>query len=157
MTTLVRQPVTAWMNTAITFFTGIAVLLGGAMLLHRYEVLQLPAVVYRTVTALFVIVFTYLVASTAIRLTVRVLLGGLSEVEPEQRILIGMLYSFVIYIIATLYLFWYFGLQARNITILIGLFTTGLAFALRDVLMTFLAWILILTKRPFRIGDYIKI
>jgi len=34
---------------------------------------------------------------------------------------------------------------------------TGLAFAVRDVLMSFFAWMILLRKKPFRIGDYIRI
>jgi small-conductance mechanosensitive channel len=34
---------------------------------------------------------------------------------------------------------------------------TGFAFAVRDVLLSFFAWIILLRKKPFRIGDYIRI
>ena len=34
---------------------------------------------------------------------------------------------------------------------------SAIAFTIRDVLVSYLAWFILLTKRPFRIGDYIKI
>src|SRR3989338_6745509 len=34
---------------------------------------------------------------------------------------------------------------------------SAIAFTIRDVLVSYLAWFILLTKKPFRIGDYIKI
>jgi small-conductance mechanosensitive channel len=49
------------------------------------------------------------------------------------------------------------GVTLENITLFVGLIATGLAFALREILLPFFVWFMLLTKRPFRIGDYIKI
>ena len=34
---------------------------------------------------------------------------------------------------------------------------TGLAFAVRDILVMIIAWMILLRKKPFKIGDYIRI
>lgn len=79
------------------------------------------------------------------------------EVDLEQRILFTKVYSNTLYFLAAAFVFWKMGLTIENITIFLGLITTGVAFAVRDVINSYFAWFIILTKHPFRIGDYVKI
>lgn len=79
------------------------------------------------------------------------------EMEVEQRIIISKLYSISLYSLAIIIAFWRAGLSIGNITIFIGLIATGFAFAVRDLLLSFFAWFIILNKKPFHMGDYIKI
>ncbi|MPN52900.1 hypothetical protein SDC9_200563 [bioreactor metagenome] len=44
-----------------------------------------------------------------------------------------------------------------NILTFLGVFSAGLAFAFRDVVAIFLGWLIINTKKPFQIGDIIKL
>ncbi len=61
------------------------------------------------------------------------------------------------FLIATIIALWELGVTASNITIFVGFVATGIALSIRDVITSYLVWFILLTKRPFRIGDYIKI
>lgn len=50
---------------------------------------------------------------------------------------------------------WFVGV--RSITTFIGLFSAGLAIAMKDLVMNIAGWIFILTRKTFRIGDRIEI
>lgn len=80
-----------------------------------------------------------------------------SEVEIEQRILFTKIYSTTLYLLAAAFVFYKMGWRAGDITIFLGLIATGVAFAVRDVINSYFTWFIILTKHPFRIGDYVKI
>ena len=47
--------------------------------------------------------------------------------------------------------------ESKGILTFLGIFSAGLAFAFRDVLASFLGWVIINTQKPFAIGDRIKI
>jgi small-conductance mechanosensitive channel len=79
------------------------------------------------------------------------------EMEVEQRIIISKLYSISLYTIALFITFWKAGVSLGNLTLFIGLVTSGFAYALRDVLLSFFAWFIILNKKPFHMGDYIQV
>ncbi|MFT4308938.1 MAG: mechanosensitive ion channel domain-containing protein [Candidatus Woesearchaeota archaeon] len=80
-----------------------------------------------------------------------------NTIEPEQKILSSKLYVALIYLIAVMIIFWQVGVTLQNIALFLTLFATGLAFAIRDVIISYLAWYILLTKKPFRIGDHIRI
>lgn len=79
------------------------------------------------------------------------------EVPLEQYILLSTLLRFGIFIIPVLMVLNQFGLSLNNITLILGLLTTGLAFAIRDILVSLLAWLMILIRQPFRLGHVICI
>lgn len=80
-----------------------------------------------------------------------------SEMEVEQRILFTKIYSNTFYFLALAVIAWKMGVTIENITIFLGLIATGVAFAVRDVINSYFTWFIILTKNPFRLGDYVKI
>jgi len=79
------------------------------------------------------------------------------EMELEQRIIISKLYSVSLYTLAFIVTFWKAGVSLGNITLFVGLIATGFAFAIRDLLLSFFAWFIILNKKPFKMGDYIRL
>jgi len=79
------------------------------------------------------------------------------EIEIEQRILFTKIYSSTLYVLAAAFVFYKLGWKIADITIFLGFVATGIAFAVRDVINSYFAWFIILTKHPFRIGDYIKV
>lgn len=96
------------------------------------------------------------VTNTLLRLTVnKVFRLFEKEMEIEQRIFLTKIYTIIIYAIAISVLLYISGLQIKDITLFLGLVTTGVAFAIRDIILSFFVWIIVLTKRPFRIGDII--
>ena len=60
------------------------------------------------------------------------------EMELEQRIIISKLYAISLYSIAIIITFWKAGLSLGNITLFVGLLASGFAFAIRDLLLSFL-------------------
>jgi len=79
------------------------------------------------------------------------------EIELEQRIFIANIYKGLLYTTGLSFLLVEFGLSIQNITIFLGLIATGFAFAVRDFIMSYLVWIILLLKKPVRIGDCIAI
>jgi len=47
--------------------------------------------------------------------------------------------------------------ESKDILTFLGIFSAGLAFAFRDVVASFLGWLIINTQKPFQPGDRIKI
>ncbi len=47
--------------------------------------------------------------------------------------------------------------ESRDILTFLGIFSAGLAFAFRDVVASFMGWLIINTQKPFQIGDRIKL
>jgi len=47
--------------------------------------------------------------------------------------------------------------ESKDILTFLGIFSAGLAFAFRDVVASFLGWLVINTQKPFQVGDRINI
>ena len=47
--------------------------------------------------------------------------------------------------------------ESKGILTFLGIFSAGLAFAFRDLVASFLGWLIINTQKPFKIGDRIKL
>lgn len=107
---------------------------------------------------LLTFIISLLVCTVILRLTEnRVFNMFETEIEIEQRIIMAKLYSYSLYALAILVTFWRAGVSIGNLTIFVGLVASGLAFAIRDLLISLLGWFIILNKKPFHIGDYILI
>lgn len=120
--------------------------------------LEIPGPVLSSVNAIVTIIITFLVVSIIIRLSAPRLFRFLEgEVEIEHQIFATKMYSIAWYLLGFAFLLYKLGAGLSNVTIFLGLATTGIAFAIRDVLMSFFAWLIVLSKRPFRIGDYVTI
>jgi MscS family membrane protein len=112
-------------------------------------------IISRTIS--FVLI-TLLIAGILSKIVVSSMLKGFKDSpEPEQKILAGKLYVALIYAMAMIIVFWQLGITLQNIALFLTLFATGLAFAIRDIIISYMAWYVLLTKKPFRIGDHIRI
>lgn len=104
------------------------------------------------------ILLTIISAGIIAKITVARIMSKFDEsLEPEQKILASKLYVSLIYGTAFVIIFWQIGITLSSIALFLTLFATGLAFAIRDVIISYIAWYILLTKKPFRIGDHIKI
>lgn len=145
-------------NYAIVFFGLIAGILALLIYFDKIIFIDLPTYITDTLKVLILVFGAYFVAALLTRITIGLVIRMLGDgIEVERQLLIKKLYAGVIYLLATVYVMWRLGFGLQNITLVAGLITTGLAFAVRDVIMSYLTWYILLTKRPFRIGDYIKI
>lgn len=108
--------------------------------------------IFNNVLLVFIILFAVTVIS---RLTKKYVHRFFDE--PEEKIFYSKIYIWSLFAIGLLIILNHFGVSLSNITIFIGLMATGLAFAVRDILVMIIAWMILLRKKPFKIGDYIRI
>lgn len=124
----------------------------------RRDMITFNPILIRALEVVFSFVISLLVITIVLRLTQNKVFNMFrKEMEIEQRIIIAKLYSIALYSIAFLVAFWRAGVSLGNLTLFVGLIATGFAFAIRDLLLSFFAWFIILNKKPFQMGDYIKI
>jgi small-conductance mechanosensitive channel len=123
-----------------------------------YGYLFIPTEFARAIESLGLILSSYLLASLFLKITSNKILNVFAiNVHAEHKILLGKIYSIGVYSFTTLIVFWELGVTMENIAIVLGLSATGIAFAIRDFILSYLVWFILLTKRPFKIGDYIRI
>jgi MscS family membrane protein len=109
-----------------------------------------------TLKTVSIVLWTYFIATIFIRLTQAQVFKLFDEsVGPEQKLLLSKLYISFIYVLSTAFVLWRMGVTPENITIFLGLVATGIAFAIRDFILSYFVWFMLLTKKPFRMGDYI--
>ncbi|PLW80082.1 hypothetical protein C0585_04150 [Candidatus Woesearchaeota archaeon] len=126
--------------------------------LGKNDYILVPDNILNLIDILVFSIITMLIVTIILRFTVSKMFNALEkETDMEQRIFITKMYTITIYLLAFALILWKIGVTANNIAIFLGLAATGIAFAIRDVLMAFFAWYIILQKRPFRINDIIKI
>jgi MscS family membrane protein len=131
------------------------VIIQGLLYLHENKYLVLPDIIRETISSIRLVIATMFFTSLFLRLTLKRVFNFFDE--PEERIFYSKIYSWTLYSVGIFVILYHFGVSLGNITIFIGLIATGFAFALRDVLLSFFGWMILLRKKPFRIGDYIKI
>ncbi|TGC11012.1 mechanosensitive ion channel domain-containing protein [Methanolobus halotolerans] len=122
------------------------------------ELIMVPDLVLVFLEAIVIVLMSYIMATVFIRLTVYLIPDSFGSAgEQEEKILLSKMYMAFIYSVAVLVVFWQLGIGIQNIAIFLGLLTTGFAFALRDIIFSYFAWFILLTKKPFKIGDYIEV
>ena len=124
----------------------------------RREFIAIDSIFLSIIELVLTLIISLLVVTVILRFTQnKVWTMFEQEMEVEQRIIISKLYSVSLYTIALIITFWKAGVSLGNITIFVGLIATGFAFAIRDLLLSFFAWFIILNKKPFQMGDYIRL
>ncbi len=133
----------------------VILIIEGMQYLHDIEILRLPEKFIVITEKLLFVVVVLLIASVILRITI----GRFNKIfnEPEERIFYSKLWNWTVYFISLFVVLFYFGVSLGNITLFLGLMATGFAFAVRDILLSYFGWMVLLRKKPFRIGDYIQI
>jgi MscS family membrane protein len=145
-------------NKRIIFFTLLLLIYLGIIYAHHSNVITIPDVLLRSSTLIITILLTFTLSSVVVRLlTGRFFLFFENEIEIEKRLFYTKLFTFLIYLGAFLFILYKLGITLSNLTLVAGLITTAFALSMRDVLASYMAWMVLLFKRPFRIGDFIKI
>ncbi len=127
-------------------------------LIIKKEIIEIDPSILLVLELFLTLIISLLVITVILRLTEkRVWTMFEKEMELEQRIIVSKLYSITLYTIAFFITFWKAGVSLGNLTIFLGLVASGFAFAIRDLLLSFFAWFIILNKKPFHMGDYIEI
>lgn len=147
-----------FLNRTILLFLLLILLLALVVLANQQNIISIPQAVIDYLSLALTILMSYALASIVARLTVNRIMYLFGDAfEPEQRILLSKAYIALLYTIATIYVFVIIGIQVQDIAIFLGLIATGFAFAIRDVILSYISWFILLTKKPFKIGDHIHI
>lgn len=143
--------ISVWLTmtlTALLFLLGI-------LYLDRLGLITIPKAIGQYIGSILLVIGVLFFVSLILRLTIKKVFSLFDE--PEERIFYSKFYTWGLYTVGILIIVHHFGVSLGNITLLIGLMATGLAFAIRDVLLSFFGWMILLRKKPFRIGEYIRI
>lgn len=144
-----------FLSASVIIFSLILITFQALLYLDRQGIIFLPDTVSSKIETISVVIAALFFTSLILRFTIRKVFNFFDE--PEERIFYSKIYGWTLYGLAIFFILHYLGLSLGNITIFIGLLATGLAFAIRDVLLSFFGWIILLRKKPFHIGDYIRI
>lgn len=123
--------------------------------MYQREIIVLPEMISQAINTILLFISTLFGVTVLFKITGRWVKKFFDE--PEERIFYKKIYSWSLYTLWVLFMLNHFGVSLANITLFVGLMATGLAFAVRDVLLLVFGWMILLRKKPFRIGDYIKI
>lgn len=125
------------------------------LFLYQRNLIGLPETISSIINSILLVSIILFVVTVFSRITKKYVYKFFDE--PEEQIFYSKIYSWSLFTLGMLIILNHFGVSLANITIFIGLMATGLAFAIRDVLLMIFAWMILLRKKPFRIGDYIRI
>ena len=135
-----------------------AIILGIVLTLQWLSTMfSAPQIALRVLETIVFSTIVFLIASIIARLTTKPIQSLMDDMEVESRLIISKLYSMGIYVSGFIVILVHLGVSANNITLVLGFAATGFAFAIRDVISAYIVWFILLTKRPFRIGDVISI
>lgn len=147
-----------FLNRTILLFAFLSLVMASILFANQRNLINIPQPIMEYVELIITILLSYALTSVAARLTVNKIVSFLGDTfEPEQKILLTKAYIGLLYSIATAFVFVQLGIKVQDIAIFFGLIATGFAFAIRDVILSYIAWFILLTKKPFKIGDYISI
>jgi small-conductance mechanosensitive channel len=147
-----------FMNKRILIFLILFILWEGVYILHRQGTIHIPSVLYTSSRFIFITILTFLIVSILARITSTRIYSALSDdTELEQRIFISKIWEISLYFIGIAFILYSAGVSLASLTLFVGIITAGFAFALQSPLLAIVSWMVLLTKKPFRIGDYIKV
>jgi small conductance mechanosensitive channel len=104
--------------------------------------------------AVAIFVLGYLAAKLGRRITVRLL--GRTKIAPAVQRFVGRLVYVAVLVFAVIASLARFGVQTTSFVAVLGAIGFAVGFALQGALANFAAGLLILTLRPFRVGDYVE-
>lgn len=147
-----------FLNRTILLFLFLSAVMAVILFANQQDLIRIPQAIMEYVELVITIFLSYALASVVARLTVNNIINFFGDAfEPEQKILLTKAYIGLLYSIATVFIFVQLGITVQNLAIFFGLIATGFAFAIRDVILSYIAWFILLTKKPFKIGDHIEI
>ncbi|MBP2030229.1 small-conductance mechanosensitive channel [Methanohalophilus levihalophilus] len=118
----------------------------------------IPDIILDFLKLVDIVLISYALATIFLKFTVNIIPNWFESVgKREEKILLSKIYIAFVYVLATVIIFWQVGISSQNIVIFLGLIATGFAFAIRDVILSYFIWFILLTKKPFKIGDYINV
>lgn len=124
--------------------------------LHSTNYIIIPDVFLASSRSILLILSVLAITSIVVRFTSdRIFKLFEGDVDIEYRIFLTKLYAFSVYVFGILIILYILGLSLTDLTLGLTLLATGVAFAIREVLLSYFVWAILLTKKPFRLGDII--
>ncbi|WP_406659994.1 mechanosensitive ion channel domain-containing protein [Methanolobus sp. ZRKC3] len=146
------------LNRLILLFLFVIFPMVAVIIADNYGMIEVPLIVKSFLNTVVTILVSYTLATIFLKLTINLVSSSFEGTgKPEEKILLSKIYVAFIYSLATVVIFWQLGTDIQNIFLSIGLIATGFAFAIRDVILSYFIWFILLTKKPFKIGDYIRV
>jgi MscS family membrane protein len=146
------------LNRIILLFIFVILPMAVAIIADDSGLIKVPIIVKSFLSTFIIVLLSYILASIFLKLTINLVSNSFEGTGgPEEKILLSKIYVAFIYSLATVVVFWQLGTDIENIFLSIGLVATGFAFAIRDIILSYFIWFILLTKKPFKIGDYIKV
>jgi len=118
---------------------------------------EFATVVQNATDILIFILGTFFIAALLNRLSIPWVDRVTRNTEIENKLLFSKLIGAIFFGSAIVIILWRLGVTGQNIALVLGFTATGFALSIRDVITSFLAWFVLLTKKPFRIQDSIRI
>lgn len=146
------------LNKTILFFLIVILPIIAIDLAGRQEIIPVPEISLKVLEGIIVVLVSFGGATLFIRLTISFIMNQFEGIgQQEERILLSKLYILLVYVLATVAVFLHMGIGIQNVALFLGLTATGFAFAIREVVLSYIIWFMLLTKKPFKIGDYINV
>jgi small-conductance mechanosensitive channel len=143
-------------NKLIVLFIILFTLWELLLYLHGTNYITIPDVFLASSRSIIIVLAVLAITSIVVRLTSdRIFKLFEGEVDIEYRIFLAKLYAFSVYVFGILIILYVLGLSLTDLTLGLTLLATGVAFAIREVLLSYFVWAILLTKKPFRLGDII--
>lgn len=150
-----KQPGVSKRVTLLLFLT---LIVGSIYGINKLGYVHIPEVLFSIIDIFLVSVLAILVVTIVLRLTVNRIFTYLeTEVEIEERIFLAKVYTIFLYILCIAVILWKMGVSLSSLTLFLGLVTSAIAFGIRDIILSAVAWLVIINKKPFRIGDVIAV
>lgn len=146
------------LNKMILFLMIVMLPIIAVDLAGRQEIVPVPDILLQILEGIIVVLLSFGGATLFVRLTINFIMEQFEGIgQQEERILLSKLYIFLVYVLATVVVFLHMGIGMQNVALFLGLTATGFAFAIREVVLSYIIWFMLLTKKPFKIGDYINV
>ncbi len=153
--TTLKQP---GISKRITLLLFLTLFVAGLYGINKLGYVQVPDVLFRIFDIFLVSILAILVVTITLRLTLHRIFNYLeTEVEIEERIFLAKVYTIFLYILCIAVILWKMGVSLSSLTLFLGLVTSAIAFGIRDIILSAVAWLVIINKKPFRIGEVIAV
>ncbi len=105
---------------------------------------------FKIIQTLFILVLGYIF----LFILIKIINGRIRDIKTRHQIRKAAVYSVTLVIMIMIFIIWMQNLS--SLTIYLGVLSAGLALALQEVILSIAGWVLILSRRPFELGDRIE-
>ncbi len=132
-------------------------ILGFIQVAVRLNILTLSIGQVSSLSSVMVSLLILFIAATFLKLTTPFMNKFLFFLDAQSRSLLLKAFNYIIWATAILIILAQFTGHVESLGISIGVFSAGLAIALQQPITSIVGWLVILAKRPYKIGDRIVV